>query len=181
MGRDQTLSPAPFRPRAAVRQAQDAQCGVLDRGVAGAVAGAPQPSRQWGKCREDAPPLGAGGVADRLLVLVSDHPFSTDDPALRKLTWLICRAFRRMARIVGDDSVRLAERLGLYHAWPAPMLRWPDPVLSQSASDVFQSAGKGVTAKPLSLARIGRALKAYGLCMKVMRWAEGNRREWRLA
>lgn len=121
------------------------------------------------------------GWLDRLLLLVSNHPFSTDDPALRNLTWLICRAFRRMAKILGDDSVRVAERLGMHHAWPAPVLRWPDPALARAASEVFQRAGQGATARPLSLPRIGRALKAYGLCMRVMRWAEGNRRDWRLA
>lgn len=121
------------------------------------------------------------GWLDRLLVAISDHPLAGGCDTLRRLGWFICRAFRRMARILDDASVMLAERLGLFHAWPAPVLRWPDPDLAQRASDVFRAAGEGATARPLSLARIGRALKAYGLCMKVMRWAEGNRRDWRLA
>ena len=121
------------------------------------------------------------GYLDRLLVAISEHPLAGGCDTLRRMGWLICRAFRRMARIVGDDSVRLAERLGLFHAWPAPVLRWPDPILTQQASDIFRRAGEGVTARPLSMPRIGRALRAYGLCMQVMRWAQGNRHEWRLA
>lgn len=43
------------------------------------------------------------GILDRLLVAVSDPPLSSQDVVLRKLTWLICRAFRRMARILPED------------------------------------------------------------------------------
>ena len=120
------------------------------------------------------------GWLDRLLVLVSDHPLSSDDPALRKLGWLICRAFRRMARIVGDDSVKLAERLGLFDAWPAPVLRWPDNAFAAVVNGIFVSAGRGVCAMPLDPQRIRRTLRVYDLCRPLMRFACGNRHAWRL-
>ena len=119
------------------------------------------------------------GWLDRLLVAVSDHPLAGGCDTLRKLTWLICRAFRRMARILDDASVMLAERLGLFHAWPAPVLRWPDGGMRDAARDVFRTAGERVFAHGLHRPRIRATIRAYDLFMKVMRWAEGNRRDWR--
>ena len=121
------------------------------------------------------------GYLDRLLVAISDHPLAGGCDTLRRMGWLICRAFRRMAKIVGDDSVKLAERLKLHDAWPAPVLRWPDIDLRDLASAIFRHAGAGATRKPLSLPRISQALKTYGHCMKLLDWAAGNRRQWRLA
>lgn len=121
------------------------------------------------------------GYLDRLLVAISDHPLAGGCDTLRRMGWLICRAFRRMARIVGEDSVKLAERLGLHDAWPAPVLRWPDPTLTAVTNDIFIHAGDGVCAMPLDRARIRRTLRVYDLCRPLMRWAIGNRHEWRLA
>ena len=60
------------------------------------------------------------GVLERLLLAVSNHPFSTDDPHLRRLAWLICRAFRRMARILPVEAVMQARDLRMWEALPAP-------------------------------------------------------------
>ena len=51
---------------------------------------------------------------------------------LRRLTWLICCAFRRATRIMGLRAILLARRLGLYSALPAPAILLPDPDLSES-------------------------------------------------
>ena len=119
------------------------------------------------------------GYLDRLLVAVSDHPLAGGCETLRRMTWLICRAFRRMMRIVGEDSVKLAEALGLHHAWPAPVLRWRDEALDGAAREVFRSAAERVLAHGICRVRIRRTIRAYDLCMKVMRWAQGNQHEWR--
>jgi len=120
------------------------------------------------------------GWLDHLLIQVSNAPLTSDDPALRSLTWLICRAFRRMARILGEDSVRMAERLDMFDAWPAPILRWMDRETMFAASDVHRQAGRDVCQKPLDIRRIRRTIVVYGLCLKVIRYAGGNRHEWRL-
>ena len=44
-----------------------------------------------------------------LLVAISDHPLAGGCDVLRRMSWLICRAFRRMARIVDAGSLKLAK------------------------------------------------------------------------
>jgi transposase len=72
------------------------------------------------------------GVLERLLLLISPHPFGTD--ALQSLEWRICRTFRRASRQLGPYGNDIAERLGMASAMtvepeniPAPVTAWPMP------------------------------------------------------
>ena len=120
------------------------------------------------------------GWLDRLLVAVSAHPLASDDPALRRLAWLICRAFRRMARVLDEASLRLAERLGLRTAWPAPVLRWPNEGLFRAASALCHAAARRFDADPWNRPLLRATLDAYRDCLRLMRLARGNRAAWRL-
>ena len=120
------------------------------------------------------------GWLDRLLVAVSDHPLGGGCDVLRTMTWLICRAFRRMARIVGENSVKLAERLGLRDAWPVRILRWPDWDMIHTASAIFRGAGETAVSKPLCRKKIGYGLKVYRHCIAIIRYAAGNQHQWSL-
>ena len=64
----------------------------------------------------------------RLLVEVA---CPTAAPAMRRLTYLVCCAFRRAIRIMGLRAILLARRVGLHSALPAPASLCPDPDLSE--------------------------------------------------
>ena len=53
-------------------------------------------------------------------------------PALRRLAYFACCAFRRAVRVMGLRAIVLARRLGFYSALPAPSQWLPDPDLSES-------------------------------------------------
>ena len=55
----------------------------------------------------------------------------TAAPAMRRLTYLVCCAFRRGIRIMGLRAIVLARRVGLHSALPAPTCLCPDPDLSE--------------------------------------------------
>lgn len=120
------------------------------------------------------------GILERLLVAVSNHKLASQDATLRKLAWLICRAFRRMARILDEASVRLAQSLGLRDAWPAPVLRWPNPALTANTHRMFVATSAGVLAAPRYRPLLRAAMGVYQSCIGLMRIAAGNRRAWRL-
>ena len=111
---------------------------------------------------------------------ISDHPLAGGCEVLRRMGWLICRAFRRMAKILDEGSVMLAEQLGLIDAWPAPVLRWHDHGLDGAAREVFRSAADRFMATPRDRGVLRRVIRAYDSCVAVMRLARGNRHEWRL-
>ncbi len=119
-----------------------------------------------------------GGILDRLLLAVSRHPLSTFDETLRGLTWLICRAFRRMARVMDEDSIRRADRLGMVEALPASPVKFFDPNMSQLAADFHQVISKSVVIADIGLMK--SAHRAFRAAWRLTKLALGNRREWRL-
>ena len=118
------------------------------------------------------------GILDRLLIMVSNHPLSTVDETLRGLTWLICRAFRRMTRVLDEASVKVADRLGMTEALPANPVRFFDPNMSKIAEDFHGAISKSVVIADIGLMKSAhRALRA---AWRLTRLALGNRRAWRL-
>ena len=124
------------------------------------------------------------GWLDRLLVAISDHPLGGGCETLRKMSWLICRAFRRMARIVGVDSLRLAKNLRLRDAWPAIPLRLPDPDLSETGKKCVWAANwDPAMCSIFEWTRSGAYKSAYKLAiagLRLVRDARGNLYKWRL-
>ncbi|HYF06385.1 MAG TPA: transposase [Acetobacteraceae bacterium] len=118
------------------------------------------------------------GLLDRLLIAVSDHPLGGGCATLRRLAWFICRAFRRMARILPEDSVILAQRLRMTPALPAIFIHVPDPVLSETLKTVMrqQVAELRTACRTRTLALL-ESLKAGH---KALVTTFGNRRKWRL-
>jgi transposase len=118
------------------------------------------------------------GIVERLLIAVSDHPFASDAPALRRLAWLICRAFRRMARVLPVEAVIMARRLRLFDALPAAPSCIPDPGLSETVIAALQRRAPAMLRTPYAaLGPLIRELKA----LHELGWrACGNRRRWRL-
>jgi len=78
------------------------------------------------------------GLLDRMLMAVSEHPRAGGSDTLRKLAWLICRAFRRMARVLPIASVMLARDLRMIPALPAPPHAIPNPRIFLSARALLQ-------------------------------------------
>ena len=124
--------------------------------------------RRWARAR----------VIERLLMAVSDHPLAGGSQTLRRLAWFICRAFRRMARILPEDSVILARTLRMTPALPACFVYIPDPRLSEMVRSVMiQQVAALRTASRAATAEILDALKAGH---RVLATCFGNRRKWRL-
>ena len=122
------------------------------------------------------------GWVERLLIAVSDHPLGGGCQVLRRMSWLICRTFRRMLRILGDPAVLLARRLRLRDAWPADPLRLPNPHLSEIGKHCVAAAqpvGLGLADwVAMGLHRTAEAMAQAG--MRLVRLAKGNRYRWRL-
>jgi transposase len=88
----------------------------------------------------------AVGLWVRLLEEVADR---TCPPALRRLTYFICCAFRRAIRVIGRDSaIALARRLKLHSALPAPSTYLPDPGLSEIYTPVTQAVLRRIAEEP---------------------------------
>ncbi|HYF54874.1 MAG TPA: transposase [Salinarimonas sp.] len=118
------------------------------------------------------------GFLERLLLAVSNHPLGGGTEALRGLAWYICRAFRRMSRLLGEEAVQLAARLRLVPALPALHPAIPNPILSETVQSLVDQ----------DLARLRTAPRAEGLALierlklahRVLQQCAGNRRKWRL-
>ncbi len=119
-----------------------------------------------------------GGILDRLLIMVSNHPLSSLDETLRGLTWLICHAFLRMARVLDEASVRVADRLGMVEALPANPVKFFNPNMSKIAEDFHRTVSKSVVIADIGLMK--SALRCFRAAWRLTRLALGNRREWRL-
>jgi transposase len=80
----------------------------------------------------------AAGLWARLLAEVA---CPTCPPALKRLTYFICCAFRRAVRVIGREAaIALARRLKLHSALPAPSAWLPDPGLSEIYRPVIETA-----------------------------------------
>ena len=118
------------------------------------------------------------GWVDRLLMAVSDHPLAGGCAVLRRMRWLICRTFRRMARILGEPSLHLARNLGLRDAWPAVPLRLPEWDLSEINNRRIQRLSRALLVAPReALPPLIGTLKALH---RTGEWLLGNVRQWRL-
>jgi transposase len=121
-------------------------------------------------------------------------------PALRGLAWWLCRAFRRVAKLVGTEALRLVrDVLRLADAWPANPLLLPDPNLSRTAKAQLDRLADGLVRQVRALdgpaaagaapsarsAEAGRravraAIRAIRAGWRLMRLAVlGNRHEWK--
>ena len=116
----------------------------------------------------------AAGLLDRLLLaLAGTNPLLRAPPALRRIGYWVCRAFRRMARRVGLQSVLLARSLHLYAALPCPPFFLPHPDLSEI---LRRRILKLLDTNPFTWRRAYlRALRGG------LRLAGGRPRTWRLA
>jgi transposase len=123
------------------------------------------------------------GVLDRLLMAVTAHPLAGGTPTLRGMAWWLCRAWRRMARVLPLASLALIKRLNLVSAWPAAHIVLPDANLSERAKALSQPAvfRASLDAPPRFnrlLVHAGRLARA---CQRLMRSAAvGNRADWTL-
>ena len=109
------------------------------------------------------------GDMDRLLALVAAA--TPEDSIPNALAWRICRAWRRISRIVPLSSLVRAKTLGLPAALPAPPNFLPDPNLSKTAQALVIEALKTPAAHPPgTFNRLGKLLLDAG----------GRPRHWRL-
>lgn len=93
------------------------------------------------------------------------------DRLWRALAWRICRAWRRVSRIVALSQLLLAKRLGLLPALPAAPCYLPDPVLSETIQSRVKAALRAVADQPPgTFMALGRLLGIAG----------GRPRDWRL-
>jgi transposase len=117
-----------------------------------------------------------------------------------QLAYWLARAFRRMARLVGWQSIGWIRRIGAVDAWPANELVMPDRILSETAKKQIDSLAECVRLEGRSLGRSARrrkpwpiwrfrerldimraALRASLATWRVMRVGVcGNRSDWRL-
>jgi transposase len=86
------------------------------------------------------------GLWARLLAEVADP---TCPPALKRLAYFVCCAFRRAMRVIGREAaIALARRLRLYSALPAPSTYLPDPGLSEIYMPVVQAVLRRIADVP---------------------------------
>jgi len=118
------------------------------------------------------------GVLDRLLMAVSNHPLAGGCNVLRRLAWFICRAFRRMARVLPIESVMLARDLRMIAALPGPPWTIPHVPLFTRAWSLLAD---------LATALKGGRLREFEALQPALRAATamagvgaGNLRKWRL-
>jgi transposase len=122
------------------------------------------------------------GVLDRLLVAISPHPLAGGSDVLRGMAFWICRAWRRMARLLPLSSLLVAKNFGLMSAWPARYFLLPDPNLSETA----KALGRAAIVHDSDVAGSGRSLFSHAgqlarACQRLLRIAaHGNRRDWRV-
>jgi len=103
--------------------------------------------------------------------LLAAHAARQDVPAAAGLLHRLCRAFRRMARVLPLASLLLARRLGLTAALPCAPRHLPDPHLSEIAKSAALRALENPLAHPPALFRALAGL---------FRHAGGRPRMWRL-
>jgi transposase len=117
--------------------------------------------RRWAKA----------GHLDLLLHQAATATRARADRPWRDLAWRICRAWRRVARVVSLQQLLLAKRLGQQEALPAAPHFLPDPDLSKAIQSQVHHALETVRDQPLGLfPRLGRLLVVAG----------GRMRYWRL-
>lgn len=103
------------------------------------------------------------GVLDRLLTALSGRAWAPAPPALRAMEYWICRAWRRMARLMSVGSLLLARRLGLLTALPCAPVFLPNPDLSETLRRLsLRVLGEPAAWPRGTLALIGRALLVAG-------------------
>jgi transposase len=118
------------------------------------------------------------GVLDRLVVAISDHPLAGGTAALRRLAWMICGAFRRMARILDEASVILARNLKVLDALPAAPIYIPDPPLQRLMREIIDD--KVAALGSLGRDAMRREIDILRSCYALHEMACGDRRKWRL-
>ncbi|MBR0673365.1 transposase [Neoroseomonas soli] len=116
--------------------------------------------RRWAK----------SGHMDLLLTLVANRDRGKDK-ILNALAWRICRAWRRISRIVGLGSLLLAKRLALRPALPAHPRFLPDADLSETVRRLSRAAAKNAPGQPPGI---------FAALAKTMSLAGGRPRYWRL-
>lgn len=109
------------------------------------------------------------GVMDLLLTLVAHR--DPRDKILSNLAWRICRAWRRISRVVSLSQLLLARRMALQPALPAQPQFLPDPDLSRTLQATIVAALARVRHQPPGL---------FGTLAKLIGRAGGTRRHWRL-
>jgi len=109
------------------------------------------------------------GKLEGLLLAIAGQRHA--DPVAAGLTYRLCRAFRRAARLLPLSSVLLARRLGLVDALPCDPRFLPRPDLSEIAQKAALVAVADPLAHPPALFR--------GLA-RLFRLAAGRPRMWRL-
>jgi transposase len=113
------------------------------------------------------------GVLDRLAFAVARRV-----PGLAALAWFICRAFRRMARILPLAAVGRAQALGLKPALPSDPVWLPAPGLSTSLRRLVSTLLCGVDGlEPLVVGSRARAVRA---AMTMLGHLRNPRRGWTL-
>jgi transposase len=144
--------------------------------------------RRWAKA----------GALDQLVRALSSHPFAGASKLLRSMGYWICRAWRRMARVVPLGSVRLVRDIQVVTAWPAPEIRLPNwrhaavrwvtralvEIFSTTAQALRQLArgggGHGTLAGLVPVpALVGAARATLRVLRRWLASANGNRGEWR--
>jgi transposase len=103
--------------------------------------------------------------------LLATHAAADDIPAAAGLLHRLCRAFRRMAKLLPLASLLLARRLGLAAALPCAPRHLPDPDLSETATRAALLALENPRAHPPALFRT---------LANLFRHAGGRLRMWRL-
>jgi transposase len=116
--------------------------------------------RRWAK----------SGTLELLLVAIAGQRHS--NPIAAALTYRLCRAFRRAARLLPLSAILLARRLGLTDALPCEPRHLPKPDLSEIA----QKAALAALATPLA-----HPPGLFRTLARLFREAAGNPRRWRLA
>lgn len=112
------------------------------------------------------------------LVLGCCLPDSKVSPLLKRLAWFVCRAFRRMGRLLPFASLRQMERHGFKDALPQWPLQVPDRNLSKTTSLLVRGAIQEIASGGLEALQAAR--DAVGSCLGVIRQAQTSLRAWRL-
>jgi transposase len=109
------------------------------------------------------------GVLETLLVAIAGQRHA--NPTAAGLTYRLCRAFRRAARLLPLAALLLARRMGLADALPCEPRFLPRPDLSEIAQKAALAALANPLAHPPTLFRTLAGL---------FRQAAGSPRQWRL-
>ena len=116
--------------------------------------------RRWAK----------SGTLELLLVAIAGQRHA--DPTAARLTYRLCRAFRRAARLLPLAAILLARRMGLTDALPCEPRFLPKPDLSEIAQKAALAALNNPLAQPPGV---------FKALARLFRQAAGSPRQWRLA